>query len=233
MIKREFYKDVKYFDEFIAYNERMLPKFIEKAKNKNTPTKHKTRLYFTIFRKRFILLISKYSRGYAISDIKSDFIEIIDALDDYLQQEGNEGFGFNYFDSYIRALWLISISYLIDIPKNEINRLTTLINQDNKDAVYDTLVSFVLPKNKIVETLLYPAPYKHLVQVKNSQNEFDKFLKTYYKGMKKAFWYEAALDENGEFFGYWSFEAAAFIKHYKFEYPDIKENMFIPKDMIK
>jgi hypothetical protein len=238
LTKRETFKEQAYFDEQVRYNAEMLKKFNDVIENPNTAVEHGRNLLHTVFRRQLEQLITRYSRGETVEHLKESFPQIVDALIAYQEEPGHADYNFQEFDAYIYALWLVSLAILLDIDDNYFNKLVRELNNDGRDAVYEKLVSLRLSGRPEISEILYPKPYKLLFDALNTTGIeqiglIKKFLTQYYKGMKKAYWYDSHLGEDAGFFGYWCFELAAFVKMLNIDDSSLLDNIFYPRDLIQ
>ncbi|BAY25354.1 hypothetical protein NIES2100_51600 [Calothrix sp. NIES-2100] len=238
LTKRETFKEQAYFDEQVRYNTEMLKKFNDVIENPDTGLEHRTNLRHTVFRRQLEQLITRYSRGEKIESLKESFPQIVDALIAYHEEPGHAVYNFKYFDAYIYALWLVSLAILLDIDDDYFNKLIRELNNNRRDAMYESLVALRVSGRSENSEILYPKPYNLLFDALNSTgteqiNLIKKFLTQYYKGMKKAYWYDSHLGEDAGFFGYWCFELAAFVKMLKIDDSSFYENIFYPRDLAR
>jgi hypothetical protein len=197
---------------------------------------HRTRLLYVIYKNELELWIAKYSAGVDISTLKNDFRRIIDAYDAYQQQPGSEPMDLSVLEKYIPALWLIAIAYLLNVDDNLFNRIVALINQNNKDGVYDELIKLRRPEHVAVNNVLHPQPYLALYKALFAEGEEQKqlvlhFIETYYSGIKDVYWMDIDA-EQGNYFGRWLFELAAFVKCGQLDDRPFSNNAHYPKDLV-
>lgn len=197
---------------------------------------HRARLLYVIYKNELELWIAKYSAGVDISALKNDFRKVIDALDAYQKQPGSEPMNLNVLEKYIPPLWLISIAYLVNADDHLFNRIVALINQNNKDGVFDQLVKLRRPEHPAVNNILHPQPYLTLYKALFAEGEEQKqlilhFIKTYYTSIKDVYWMD--IDpEQGNYFGRWLFELAAFVKGGLLDDRIFVHNPHYPKDLV-
>jgi Domain of unknown function (DUF1911)/Domain of unknown function (DUF1910) len=236
--KREIFKEQSYFDEQIRYNSEMLKKFNDVIENPETSVEHRRNLRHTVFRRQIEQLITQYSHGDEIGHLKELLPCVVDTLIAYHQEPRHAVYDFQQFDTYIYALWLVSLSILLDMNDDYVNKLIGELNNDGRDAVYEKLVSLHSPERTEISEVLYPKPYKLLFDALNTTGSeqidlINKFLTQYYKGMKKAYWHDSHLGEDTGFFGYWCFELAAFVKKLNIDDSSFRDNIFYPRDLVR
>lgn len=236
--KRETFKEPEYFDKLIQSTEGWLVKFREKIADPGTDAEHRAQLRHSVFRNELELLIARYSRGDAISELKQSFLRVVTSFTEYQAGTIRKAHQFGQFDAYIYALWLVSISMLLGIDDGIFQTLLRELNNEGKDGLYERLVSLRVSGRPAISTLLYPKVYQPLFDALDATGEkqsdlIDKFLKSYYKGMRNAYWHDSHLGENAGFFGYWCFELAAFVKKLKIDDSTFANNIFYPVDLVR
>jgi hypothetical protein len=235
--KRETFKDQHYFDEQVRYNAEMLEKFAEKIAHPDTQAAHREQLRHTVFRRQLEQLITRYSRGEPVEALQAAYPRVVDALAEYQQQAGRAAQDFQHFDAYVFALWIVSLAILLDVGDVELRRAVQELNNTGRDALYDRLVALRVPISDPAPTLIYPKPYEPLYEVLDAEREeqtrlIQKFLKQYYKGMKRTYWHDSHLGKDSGFFGYWCFELAVIAKELKIDDSEFSDNIFYPRDLV-
>ena len=236
MHKREVFKEMIHFEQFIAYGKSVLPKYEMKMQDPHISEFQILSLRYAFFRQKLHLLIARYSLGEDIGSLRMDFIKVIDSFIQCYQEERSEGMDFRRIDDYVRSLWMVSLSILFDVPDEEICRIIDVIDQNGKDAVFEKLVGLRLKRNSDITKLIHPNPYKYLYQAMVNKDDCTKnivkFLQEYYKGMKRTYWYNTHLESDLQFFGYWCFELAAFVKCLHIDDLAFANNIFYPRDLV-
>jgi PoNe immunity proteins (PoNi), C-terminal/PoNe immunity protein (PoNi), N-terminal len=238
MNKRETFKEQDFFDKEVVHNEEWLKKFAEIVANPATAPEHRRRLLHTIFRQRFEQLILRYSRGEPVSSLRDSLSPIVESLATYHREPGHAPWRFEEFDSYIFSLWLVSWAILLNVDDGLFQNLLRELNNVGQDALYERLVTLRISGRPQTQTLMYPNPYASLLQALDATGEeqirlIQKFLKSYYKGMKSAYWHDSHLGEDAGFFGYWCFELAAFTKELGIDDRAFSDNIFYPVDLVR
>lgn len=234
MRKREVYKEAGYFKRFVAFSDKALHRYETKLQEPDLSREHMSTLRHGIFRERFHRLISRYSAGVSIDELKKDFPTTVEDFVEYYGKR-DETFDVADIDDYVRALWIVSLCILLDVDKANVSRVVNVMKQAGKDAILDKLVSLALEQGDATEGLAHPKPYKHLYQAIISEadrtDEIKIFLKEYYKSMRSTYWYNKHLKDDTIFFGYWCFELAAFVKCLDIDDRAFADNIFYPRDL--
>ncbi|SRR5258708_6533749 len=238
MNKRETFKEQDFFDKEVIRNEQSIADFSRIASDPATTPDHRRQLLCSLFLRQVEQLILRYSRGESVSSLAVWFPQIVGALAAYHKEAGHSPYGFEELDSYVFALWLVSLAILLDVEESCLRDLLREINNEGRDALYERLVSLRVPGRPQPKTLLYPKPYQPLLEAHDATGEqrdqlIGTFLKNYYKGMKNAYWHDSHLGEDAGFFGYWCFELAAFVKVLDIDDHTFADNIFYPIDLVR
>jgi hypothetical protein len=236
--KRETFKEQAYFDSQVAYNEGMLRKFEAKIMDATTDPEHRWKLRYSLFRSSLEQLIMRYSRGESVSALRDSFPLIVRYLSAYNSEGKGNAVEFNILDGYVQAVWLVSLAFLLEIDEDLFAVLLRELNNEGSDAMFERLVALRVSGRPQALTLLYPKPYQPLLDAVNAEGKqqtqlIQKFLRGYFAGLKKAYWYNTHLGEDAGFFGYWCFELAAFVKALDIDDAAFAENIFYPVDLVR
>ena len=188
--KRELFQTPEYFNEYIKFRKKNISDYEKIVKSPTTERAHRTRLRYSIFREYLQLLIAYYSRGDEINVIRNLFPKVVNSLEMYSSEDKFEPFDFQNIDQYIRAIWLVSLTILLDFEDDYMDDLSRIINQTNKDNLFNTLISLKKENGIFIDNLVYPHPYKFLNEIFNKEeNQYpsiiEEFLKNYYQGIEK------------------------------------------------
>lgn len=243
MIKREPLMEQSYFDSEIAYlQEESIPKFKSRINSTVLTPSHKSSICHTIFLRSYQLLITKYSQGEKINNLKLLFPKIIEALEEYHPEDQGEPLRFNFsrhIEEYIVSIWLVSLGILFGVEDDLFEKLVNLIGNEGEDAVYEKLIGTRIRGRKQTEEVLYPRPYHFLLRAIEEEKEnqgkiMSEFLKKWYSQTKDAYWHDCHKGtEGGGFFGYWAIEAAGVVKAFNIDDTEFREMPYYPKDLLE
>lgn len=189
-----------------------------------------------ITQNKLYLFIARYSRGDDLGELRRTFPSLIEALAACESEDVLAPVNFAYLEGYVRALWLVSLATLFEVEDVLLERLLNLIGQSGIDGLYDRLVMLRFPKQGTTSTLLYSVPYLPLYQALDAEAAkrdiyIHQFLEQFYRGMQDTHWYDIHLRREREFFGYWSFTLAAFVKGLNIPDASFADNYFYPRDL--
>jgi len=243
MTKREPLMEQSYFDNEVAYlQNESLPKFKAKIQFSEITPAHRSSISHAIFLRSYQLLITKYSQGETIHNLKLLFPEIVEALEAYHPEDEGEPLRFNFkrhIEEYVVPMWLVSLGIIFEIEDELFEKLVNLIGNEGEDLVYEKLVGTRISGRKQTDKILYPKPYQFLRGAIEAETEHQgkvmtEFLKLWYPSMKQAYWHECHKEkEGGGFFGYWAIEAAGVVKAFKIDDAEFREMPYYPKDLIE
>ncbi|KAB8140678.1 DUF1911 domain-containing protein [Chloroflexia bacterium SDU3-3] len=189
-----------------------------------------------IFRYRLSHLIARYSRGDAIASLGAEFPAIVDALAAYLATPDSYGIALEFYEHYVSCMWLVSLATLLHVDDALFDRLLGLLNQGGRDMLFDRLVAYRRPGGELCPDLLHPLPYTSLAMALSSAEPrrgelLRMFLGQYYPSAAKLSWHDLHLRSSEKFFGYWSFEVAAFVVCEGVEDAAFADDYFYPRDL--
>jgi len=163
-------------------------------------------------------LIAKYSSDFPLEDLKRDFVEVISRFEIGWTDKGNtpEEEDDIHFDNYVLVLWMLSLGILLEIEQKDFERIVAVVDNSNiKDYFFDVIISYRIPYRDISIKLTYPDQYgflKDLMETKDVSAIKNYLDENWYRSMKLTYWYDNHKNKHDTFFGYWSFESAAFMK---------------------
>ena len=150
-MERDKIKNIRYFENYISKekNDR-----IERIlKLKNNEIKEERIVFVKSFMARDILysLIAKYSAGYPIEELYTDYYDALEYMRQSWMVLDNRAYlkdtKYNhYFGSdYDLMLWMLSLGYLLDVEKQKYILLLEILDRFSvKDLLYETIIKGVL-----------------------------------------------------------------------------------------
>ena len=160
----------------------------------------------------------------------------------YEQDENEPPLYFAEIDEYERCLQLIGLCYLLH-RRDLFPRITAMEdpNYYGHDVVYEELLAYELKIGMTPISCSTKSRYEHLldamyVQIhdEESLDDIKKYCKDWFPSLKKAPWHNSHLrmtETDGDYFGYWAFEAGAVV--YLLELDDSTiDHMVYPKDLV-
>ncbi len=194
-----------------------------------------------------------YTAGNDIPDLRSQLPGVIEAFSDFVAHEVSprdenpplaeaDTFEITQLEAYVYVFWLLALCKLLRheslIPKviswvdktYEFNR--------GRDILFENVVQALTGKHVEPEkVLLHPQPYRPLgratVYAPEERSALVKeFLETWYKDMKPCFWHGTHADKDGDYFGYWAFEAALVTVLWDIDDSSYRDHLVYPKDLV-
>lgn len=196
----------------------------------------------------YVLLSLRYTAGIPIEALRAEFTGVIEAyeryqkaLSDYEEEENTSVFYFRELADYPRLVQIIGLAYLLH-RRDLLPRIAALFdtNFHGRDALVEELLDFELPERIDTDQMFHPKPYEHLVHAmfRDTDSEriedLQKYVVEWYPAMKYAPWHDGHLRINGtegDYFGYWAFEAGAVAYLCDIDDSDI-DHLVYPKDLV-
>ena len=217
-------EDINYFQSVIAMRSLLIEdneKAIRKGEMKPKKTAFARNRSFVHSLER---LIAMYSMGKVKHELKHEYTSVLAFM---LAGWDDEGVKFTkgrpavqydryYLDYYCYAVWMLSLAYLLQVPRNEAKALAALIKDD---CIKDGLIVFLLEaigEKEIAssERTTYQ-PFRMLAKkdlYELRSEDLEKYLRHWYQNTKRLTWHshrESIDHESCFYYGCWSFEAAA------------------------
>jgi Domain of unknown function (DUF1911) len=197
---------------------------------------------------RFSTLLLRYTAGESIALLRSEFAAVVEAYERYQKAlAAHEGvpqiapLGFDDLPDYERAMQLVSLCYLLH-RRDLLPRLRALLDPAyaGEDTVYEDLMSFDVAGRADVDQWYHAEPYTRLVNAMYlDQPEANAELKAYcehwYKCFEGAPWHNSHTrieGTEGDYYGYWAFEAGAVALLYDLDDSAI-DHMVYPRDLVQ
>ena len=233
---RDKLRNKQYFETYIESEEKSIKKFkklVSQAIEERGEDDRGVRTgYNYLFGLYFNKLEAIYSSGASIDKVKSLFLEIIDIADKIWESDGN----------YVEMIHLLSIGNMVNMEKEEMDRLKKLIKED---GVEDYLIEFLIhaydPSWEIRTTSLnFGHPYTLLYDIIHAETKeialfrLKEYLeKEWYHGHNDMGWYDSHEKEDEAIYsGYWSFESGAIAKILDLDDSILKDTPYYPYDMV-
>lgn len=238
MTPRDRFKPKAYFDKWIAYHTGTVAEFRAIVDNPESDPRHAQLLRHTILRRELELLIMRYSRGDVIDKVRGAYPPVIDALTQYQRRDSSAARDFDRFDTYLHALWIVSLGILLDAERSQLDLAIQGLNNQGRDAIFDRLLACCKPASSPAAAVLFPNPYALLVQALDAPAQarpalIEQFLAVYYDGMSGAYWYNTHEADDTGYFGYWCFELAAFVKLLGIDDTAFADRVYYPRDLVR
>jgi hypothetical protein len=195
------------------------------------------------------LLSLRYTAGISLEQLRIELTHVVDAteryqkaLGEYEQSPQMSPLGLDQLADYERAMQIISLCILLRRP-DLLRRMAALIDPGYKgeDTLYEDLMAFYEPGRIELDEWYHEKPYTTLVQAMYEEDsiEASKKLKAYcgqwYASFKHVAWHDGHLridGTDGDYFGYWAFEAGAVALLYEIDDSAIS-HMVYPKDLVE
>lgn len=194
------------------------------------------------------LISLHYTAGEPIEELRSELSNVVDAYEKY--QKALEAYeqipqvsplGLDQLGDYERAMQIIGLCILLHRP-DLLARIATLIDPGYKgeDTLYEDLLSFYQPQRIELDEWYHEEPYTPLIHAMYEEDKkvavglLAEYCKRWYPAFKYLPWHDGHLridGTDGDYFGYWAFEAGAVA--YLLDLDDSSiDHMVYPKDLV-
>ena len=240
MSKREPLMEQAYFDDQIQFIEETFGRFEARIQNPETKPDHQRKLLYKLFLDDLELLLSKYSAGAPIADLRAQFPRVVERRERHQKFMGRLGVDFNAIDDYEQSLWLVSLAILLDADDALFNRVLACIDNEGKDKLFERIVSMKVAGRPAGAKLIFPKPFQTLYDATMATDAekprlVQAFLKDWYPAMGKlqVYWHDNHKGpDGGGFFGYWALEAAAIVKLFGIDDSEFRTMKYYPADLV-
>ena len=198
-------------------------------KNSVNPEEYIKRTAVSILRETRNVIRAKYSFGEKCEDLESIFLDNFE----YIAVVG-------YADAYINMLHYITLGILLEISKEDMQKLVDVIDEAKvDDLLFDFFVNAYGLERKIKSTKYQEKkPYFRVMQIveiaKSDKDSASKMLINYIENewLKGHAAYEwPTMHKKVYYYGLWSYEAAALAKILKLDDESLRENNHYPYDL--
>nr|WP_315425049.1 PoNe immunity protein domain-containing protein [uncultured Pedobacter sp.] len=237
MKKREPLMSEEHFEGWITSRTDHIKEYLDEIDD----FKNISSAYYTIYLDYKDLVTAKYSAGYPISELKENSEQALNWFLKNIEHPEHDKFYLDDLEDYSKLLQLLSFGVLFNLDKMMIKKLMNLFELEDKkaeDALLDKLALSVLPDRKQGNKLQHPKAYQSLFDsiIANKDDQpklMQKFLKGWYKSMRKCSWHDRHLGQGKyAFTGYWCWEAAMVTLLYDIDDSSYRDMPFYPKDMV-
>jgi Domain of unknown function (DUF1911)/Domain of unknown function (DUF1910) len=247
---REPFLDEKSFDWSTKYTlEEGIPGYVETRDAPDTEPEGRGSMRWHISRDLFDLVILLYSGGEDVASLAPALEKAIEATQEHLDDDHAvmDEFDLAIQDSYVNALWLLSLTKLLGLGDDQIERVANFYaadeTNDGADELFELILAKLGRKSFEAEGLIHEDPYQLLLDCIKAEPEqrpalMTKFLKRWFKGQKECDWWGSHINRTSDpvlktgFFGYWAFEAALVTYLWDIDDSTYRDLPHYPKDLI-
>lgn len=198
---------------------------------------------------RYWLISLRYTAGHPIEPLRDTLEQIVNAYETYQRHLGEyesapqfAPFNFEYeIADYERCMQLIGLCYLLH-RRDLLPRIAKL--QDpayaGEDTLYEELLGHALPGRADIDEWYHDAPYSTLIHAmyadtpEEASTKLAEYCRQWYPAMESTPWHgghERMTKDDGDYFGYWAFEAGAVALLYNIDDSKI-DHMVYPRDLV-
>ncbi|MBB1630909.1 PoNi-like cognate immunity protein [Cupriavidus sp. UME77] len=229
-----------FWNEWSSFLEESIHDGWETLKQPSANPSYRPQYIYEMVKNYYELILRRYSRGDAISELSQYFSGLLDAWDE------SERLGLDIWDEdtrytrhawkvnidhYVVCFWLTGLALMLNIPDEQWQRLVALMGNEGEDALLDRVIASRQSGRKIGTTLCFPNVYQRLLDAVDALPEQQPkalrvFLDHWFVSLKNAghpsfppshrtpYWYTFGQinPEGGAYFGYWCVESVAVAK---------------------
>jgi Domain of unknown function (DUF1911)/Domain of unknown function (DUF1910) len=229
-----------WFDEWVVYDQGQIERVREILLTPAVDSSHEPQYVYQQAQRYLHLLLRRYSRGDAISELMQYISPLLDTWEQAealgktvwteSQQHTRHAWKVN-LDHYINCFWLVGLGLSLEIAEDQWQRLLALIGNEGEDLLLDRIIASRQRARRIGEVLCHPKPYARLQAAIDAPQArqaglLADFVQHWYAeldreplpGREEATrmytrpsWYRFHEYE-GAYFGYWCIEAVAAVK---------------------
>lgn len=169
-----------YFDHWVKYELERIDAMWAQSKLPAGDTSYAPQYLFLLAQKYWHLMLRRYSRGDALSEIAQHFGPSLDAWEEaevlgrkvwtFEQQYTRHAWQVN-FDHYILCFWLVGLALSLEVPDEQWSRLVALLGNDGEDALLDRVIATRTFGRKIGSSLCFEKPYGRLLAAVDASTE--------------------------------------------------------------
>ena len=243
---RDKYKDENYFDRYIDQSCKRVEKFKSWILIGKTPEERIPIVKKGIGVTKLRIIIAKYSGGYSLSEIGSDYTRLLKCFSDYWPEGqvlmNHNGRVLKQYLDYDDMLWMLSFGILFDVSKEDFRVLSDLIKRDGvKDKFYECFISNKLGDNIFSGEESYEFGWDLYCSLREAIDE-DVSEEEKIQFINKSLTSEWEKDHremlnslkgrHETYYGAWSFESAAIVAINGLDDSSFRGNEYYPKDLV-
>ena len=196
----------------------------------------------------YALFSLRYTAGTPIEELRNELTGVIEAYEHYQKAlsayEGRPAIsplGLDQLGDYERAMQLIGLCYLLH-RRDLLPRIAAMIDPGyvGEDTLYEDLLAYALPGRVDLDEWYHEEPYTPLVHAmyesdgEEASKQLNDYVNQWYPAFKYVPWHDGHLridGTDGDYFGYWAFEAGAVALLCEIDDSHIS-HMVYPKDLV-
>lgn len=224
----------EYFDRCIQYHSQQSEKLVIEINSYEEQTDQRVLdRKNALLQKRVNILVAKYSKGDALSELKEEFEKLVDCFMECwnFDEHWYHLFHGNCDSWYIDDLRFASLAFLLNVDAQIKNKIRDRLQES---FYYDCLIDSILSNTENLpdkEALTYPEIVMKLVCAaeQRSYEPLKEYLQVWYHDFKYDPWYHGF--GIFDYWGKWSFVAAAVVKRFGLDDELLKDDPFYPYDL--
>ena len=172
---RDLLKDKNYFSAFINSEIERYNKFNNWISEGRTPSERIPYVKNNIIEIKIAVLVAYYSSNNSFDNLNKILLDVINLMDKswvgFWKLKNSKGKELDQYilSAYDEMLWMLSLSFLLDVPNSEFKKLVNVVDKDGvKDKLFEFIIRAKLPEREVILN----ESYQEFL-------EFQRFLKSY------------------------------------------------------
>lgn len=171
-MRRDSRGQLAYWDKWILFSNESIRERWERLEKPSGNPEYRPQYVFELADRYLELILRRYSRGDAVSELAEHFAGLLDAWEE-AERLGKEVWSdeIQYtrrawavnLDHYIRCFWLTGLALALSISDAQWKRLLALMGNEGEDTLLDRVIASRQPGRKIGDKLCFPKAYQHLL----------------------------------------------------------------------
>jgi hypothetical protein len=248
--RQQFLNEFAFLKTTGFFIETVQPGLLQELGNPGNASHDRDRISLGISNYAFKNYMLRYTAGESLDILRNDLPALLCTFEQHAifarEYQNNPQFPplrFVEIDDYERAMQLIGLCYLLH-RRDLLPRLAAMLDGAfaGTDTLYEDLLAFELEGRFEVDEWYHDVPYRDIINSfyrdtsEESVVDIEKYLKIWYKSMKKAPWHDSHLNMSeegcGAYFGYWAIEAAAAVYLLNMDDRSFRDHIVYPKDLV-
>ena len=246
--RRQMFLAEKFYGSALSHQTSTTTELLEELKNPENDADDSRGLSYFLADDAYQLLSLHYTAGEPLDDLRNELEGVVTAYEQYQKYLGiyedapeMAPLGFERIDEYERCMQLIGLCYLLH-RRDLLPRIAKLQDPGYKgeDTLYEDLMSYVEESRFDIDEWHHDKPYTLLIEAmyadtpEIASQKLAEYCLDWYPAMKTCPWHDGhtrMTDTDGDYFGYWAFEAGAVAFLLDIDDSTI-DHMVYPKDLV-
>ena len=246
--RRQMFLAENYYFEAAKFREWAISDLAPAITEAEQDSENRSRLSWQIAEHCYQLLSLHYTAGEPLDELRKELEVVVAAYEQYQKYLGiyedapeMAPLGFERVDDYERCMQLIGLCFLLH-RRDLLPRIAKLQDPGYKgeDTLYEDLMAYVEEGRFDIDEWYHDKPYTLLIEAmyadtpEIASQKLADYCLDWYPAMKSCPWHDGhtrMIDTDGDYFGYWAFEAGAVAFLLDIDDSSI-DHLVYPKDLV-